>query len=511
MLSSHNVCDIHITYEKIITAQNHTSSAGFRDCMPNSQIVRYKREFILERTMGTVKIFESRGNHIRIKCKPAFLACEKYCSKGYTTQEACAYSKAISVLSPITDAIHLVQGPIECATCATYAWNARGSISSGPGIYGKRDNIFFNNERKLAQVMRELAAVYKPQAIFVYSTCITISYDINAVCESAGQDLRIPILPVGCMGVQALKGYEAACDTLLKLIGSRSYTPRSPYSVNIIGDYNIAGDLWAIRSYFEEIGIEVVSTITSDSRVAEIQRAHSASLNLVQCSSSMSSLAKRLEERYGTPYRRVSFLGLEETSSALRTAAEFFENPGLIEESEKMISEETKRARRQIEHFKARVAGRKAAIYLNGASKAASLTKALKELGIEVVIVGIRDGDWVDRQRIRNLIGSDEVDIDELDPSDLRELLVKKGVDLIIPGVEEQFLARNLGMPFCDICQDRTSIFEGFNGMVNFAREIDIAINNYTEKLPVRKKNRSGRPIGAAPRRGRSGSGKGCR
>lgn len=460
--------------------------------------------------MGAVKTLEGRGDRIRIKDKPAFLACEKYCSKGYTTREACAYSKAISVLSPIADAIHLVHGPLECATCATYAWNARGSISSGPMFYGKRANIFFDNRRRLDQVMLDLAAAYKPHAIFVYSTCITAGYDINAMCESAAKDLRIPILPVGCMGVQALSGYEAACDTLLKLTGSRSYTPRSPYSVNIIGDYNIAGDLWPIRSYFEEIGIEVVSTITGDSRVAEIQRAHSASLNLVQCSSSMSFLAKKLEEKYGTPYRRVSFLGIEETSTAIRTAAEFFENPGLIEESEKMISEETKRARRQIEHFKAKVAGRKAAIYLNGASKAASLTKALKELGIEVVIVGIRDGDWVDRQRIRNLIGSDEIDIDELNTSDLRELLVKKGVDLIIPGIKEQFAARKLGIPFCDICQDRTSIFEGYDGMVNFAREIDIAINNYTEKLPVRKKNRSGRPIGAAPRRGRSGSSKGC-
>jgi nitrogenase molybdenum-cofactor synthesis protein NifE len=114
------------------------------------------------------------------------------------------------------------------------------------------------------------------------------------------------------------------------------------------------------------------------------------------------------------------------------------------------------------------------------------------------VIVGVRDGDWVDRQRIRNLTGRDAVDVDELDPSDLKELLVKKEVGLIIPGIKEQFMVRKLSIPFCDICHDRTSIFEGFNGMVNFAREIDMAINNRTEKLPARKRNRSGRPIGAA-------------
>ncbi len=348
--------------------------------------------------------------------------------------------------------------------------------------------------------MRELAVAYRPHAIFVYSTFIPgiVSLDISAVCESAARELRIPVLPVGCADFQAEMGYEEACYTLLKLIGSRAYEPKSPYSVNIIGDYNIAGDLWPIRSYFEEIGIEVVSTITGDSRVAEIQRAHAASLNLVQCSSSMGTLAKKLEKKYGIPYRRVSFLGIEETSTAIRTVAEFFENPSVIEESEKMISRETKRILRQIEQYKAKVEGKRAAICLNGASKAASLIKALKELGVEVVVVGIRDGDWVDRQRIRNLIGSDAVDMDELDTSDLRELLIKKEVGLIIPGVKEQFVVRKLNIPFCDICHDRTSIFEGFNGMVNFAREIDMAINNRTEMHPVRKKSRSGRPIGAA-------------
>jgi len=74
----------------------------------------------------------------------------------------------------------------------------------------------------------------------------------------------------------------------------------------------------------------------------------------------------------------------------------------------------------------AKVAGKKAAIYVNEASKAISFIKALKELGIDVVIVGIRNGNWVDRQRIRNLIGRDAVDLDELNPCDLGEYCPKR-------------------------------------------------------------------------------------
>lgn len=462
--------------------------------------------------MGTFETFADRNDFMQPMDRSIFLTCGGYRSDKCNTRGACAYSKAISVLNPIADAVHLVQGPVECATCATYAWNARGSISSGQPLCGKQEIIFFDEKRKLAQVVRELAAAHRPKAIFVYSTCKAgaDSCDINGVCQSASKDAKIPVLPVSCTGLQAEMGYDAACNALLKLIGTGSYVPRSPCSVNILGDYNIAGDLWSIRSYFEETGIDVVSTITGDSRVAEIQMSHFAGLNLVQCSSSMSSLAKRLDEEYGTPYRQVSFFGLAEMSSALRTAAEFFEDPSVIAETEDMISRETKRVQRQIEHYKDRVAGKRAAIYLNGAAKAASLINALNELGIEVVMVGARYGDWVDRQKIRNLIGSDAVNIDGIDPSEMRESLLERGIDLIIPGIKEQFAARNFGIPFCDICHNRTSVFEGFDGMVNFAREIDIAINNRIEKLPARRKTRLGRPPSLAPRRDRSGSAKGA-
>ena len=141
---------------------------------------------------------------------------------------------------------------------------------------------------------------------------------------------------------------------------------------------------------------------------------------------------------------------------------------------------------------------------MNGASKAASLIKALKELGIEVVIVGIRDGNWVDRQRIRNFIGRDAVDADKLNPGDLGEMLSKGNVGLIIPGAEDQPVIRKLNIPICDICHNRTSTFEGFDGMVNFAREIDIAINNRIEKPPARKKKTRGRLPCMAQKRGRS-------
>ena len=52
-----------------------------------------------------------------------------------------------------------------------------------------------------------------------------------------------------------------------------------------------------IREYFERMGIQVVACITGDGRIDDIRRAHGATLNLVQCSGSMTYLAKSMKER----------------------------------------------------------------------------------------------------------------------------------------------------------------------------------------------------------------------
>ena len=181
-------------------------------------------------------------------------------------------------------------------------------------------------------------------------------------------------------------------------------------------------------------------------------------------------------------------------SSALRDTAEFFDNPCMIDECEKMISRETKRIMRQIKHHRAKLTGKKAAIYVNGASKAASLIKALQELGIETALVSSLPGDWVDRQEICNAAGCNAIIQSDLNTCDLEELLVKRKVDLLLGGIKEQFLAQELGIPFCDISCHRTFAFEGFNGITNLAREINAAMNKSTRKLTVKKESKFDNP-----------------
>ncbi len=447
--------------------------------------------------MSIVNIFEDREGHIAQKGEQIMhLACNSDSLAGAVSQRACVYSGARVVLNPITDALHLVHGPIGCAS---YTWDIRGSTSSGPDLYRnsfstdmKELDVVFGGEKKLAACLQELADRYHPPAIFVYSTCIVgiIGDDLRSVCKIASEELGIPVLPVRSEGFRGNKneGYKAACNALSELIGTRDYTPRHP-SINLLGEYNVADDLQFVKPFFQEMGMQVVATLTGDSRVAEIQRAHTAQLNLVQCSGSMTYLAKNMEEKYGIPYRRISFFGMQDMSTALRTAAEFFASAKLKQKAEEIILRETARVMPQIEDYRVKVAGKKAAIYMGGAAKAVSLVRAFQELGMEVVIIGTQTGNREDYEKIACIIKEGTVIIDDANPLELKELLIKQNADLLVAGVKERFLAYKMGIAFCDFNHDRSVNFEGFEGMHNFAREVSITINSPVWQLPVKRES----------------------
>jgi nitrogenase molybdenum-cofactor synthesis protein NifE len=447
--------------------------------------------------MSVIETFEGREGHIAQKagCDPMALSCNNDSLAGAVSQRACVYSGARVVLNPLTDALHLVHGPIGCAA---YTWDIRGAYTSGPELYKrsfstdmKELDIVFGGEKKLASILRELADEYHPPAIFVYSTCIVgiIGDDIAAVCKAASQELNIPVIPVKSEGFRGNKseGYKAACNALFQLIGTANHKPQNPYTINLLGEYNVAGDLWSVKPYFEEMGIEVIASLTGDGRVEDVRRAHLTSLNLVQCAGSMTYLAKRLEEKYGIPYRRISFFGLEDMASALRTTAAFFESDEMKRLTEIIIERELSRVLPSIEHHRGRVEGKKAAIYMGGAAKAVSLVKAFEELGMDVVIIGTQTGDRDDYKKISCIVRDGTVIIDDANPLELKELLRKQKADLLVAGVKERFLAYKMGIAFCDFNHDRTAQFEGFDGMVNFAREVDVTINSPVWKLPVKR------------------------
>ena len=64
----------------------------------------------------------------------------------------------------------------------------------------------------------------------------------------------------------------------------------------------------------------------------------------------------------------------------------------------------------------------------------------------------------------------------------------ERSIDLLIGGVKERPIAYKLGVGFCDNNHERKIKLAGFQGMVNFAREVSATVNSPVWKLmPFRK------------------------
>lgn len=428
----------------------------------------------------TIDILDSRKAQVFTKGSSEKFVCDKKSLTGSVSQRACAFCGSRVVLYPIADALHIVHGPIGCAV---YNWDIRGAESSGPQLHRnsfstdmKEMDIIYGGEKKLHNSLIELIDKYSPNAAFVYSTCIVgvIGDDVKRIAKQVEKAKGIPIIPVSSEGFRGTKktGYQAACEAAYTLVGTGDTSDIPKHSINILGDFNIAGETWIVRKYFERMGINVVATITGDGRVSDLRRCHGASLNLVQCSGSMTHLAKLLEKDHGIPMKRVSFFGIEDTAEALYETARHFNDPEIMRRTQELVAEEIGGIMPEIRKMKKALEGRKAALYVGGAFKAFSLVRALANLGVKTVLAGTQTGSAEDYEQLKEICDPGTIIVDDSNPLELAKYVQEKEVDIFIGGVKERPIAYKLGIGFCDHNHERKIPLAGFEGMVHFAREV---------------------------------------
>ncbi len=421
----------------------------------------------------------------------------KFCKKsepGEGAERSCAYDGARVVLMPITDAIHLVHGPI---ACAGNSWDNRGARSSGSQLYRRgfttemlQNDVVFGGEKKLRRAIAELAARYpEARAMFVYATCVTAMTgdDVEAVCRAAREEVQIPVIPVNAPGFIGDKniGNRLAGEILLEhVIGTAEPPATTEYDVNLIGEYNIAGDLWGMQPLFDRLGIRILSCVSGDARFEELRYAHRARLNVIICSKSLTNLARKMKKRWGIPYLEESFYGMTDTAKALRDIARELDlaagGPGataMRDRAEALVAEEEERCRARIAPYRERLRGKRAVLFTGGV-KTWSMVNALRELGVEILAAGTQNSTLEDFHRMKALMHRDARIIEDTSTAGLLAVMREKMPDLIVAGGKTKFLALKTRTPFLDINHGRTHPYAGYEGMVTFARQLDLTANN---------------------------------
>lgn len=437
--------------------------------------------------MDSAKVLDDRKNFILQKsdvCGGNGMKCDANSVSGAVSQRACVYCGARVVLNPITDAFHIVHGPIGCAS---YTWDIRGSLSSGEDLYRnsfstdlREADVIFGGEKRLYSAIEEVVDKYQPKLIFVYATCIVgvIGDDIYAVCKHMSEKYNIRVIPVKSPGFSGNKamGYKIACNALMELI--KVHNPPKRKGVNILGDFNLAGEMWIIKDYLEQIGIPVVSTFTGDSSYETLIQSPAAGLNIVQCAGSSTYLANRMEEEMGIPFIKVSFFGVEDTTSSLIRIAEALRDNRAREKAIEFTRAETERIEGFLSKYRKNLQGKKAAIYVGGGFKAISLIRQFRALGMETVVVGTQTGKKDEYEIIESLVKENTVILDDANPAELEKFMKEKQADILVGGVKERPLAYKLGIAFCDHNHERKHPLCGFDGVINFTKEINMSMNN---------------------------------
>jgi nitrogenase molybdenum-cofactor synthesis protein NifE len=400
------------------------------------------------------------------------------------TAGGCAFDGAKIVLQPITDAAHLVHGPI---ACEGNSWDSRHSLSSGPMLYrtgfttdmGELD-VVYGGEKRLYRAIKEIAARYDPPAIFVYQTCVTamIGDDIDKVCEAATERLGRPVIAVNAPGFVGKKnfGTKLAGEVLLsKVIGTEEPDFTTPTDINLIGEYNVSGDLWNVKPLFGRLGIRLLTSITGDARFHDLTKAHRARVNMMVCSQALINVARKMEERWGIPWFEGSFYGVPETSRSLRTIAKMLVErgapAGLIARTEALIAAEETRVADELKDVLPALNGKKVLLYTGGV-KSWSMIAALQWAGMSVIGTSVRKATEDDKLRAAALMGEEGDLYVSLPQTKMYEKLKAGEADIMLSGGRTQYVALKAKVPWLDSNQERHTAYTGYDGTIALLKAI---------------------------------------
>lgn len=412
-----------------------------------------------------------------------------------STAGGCAFDGAQIALLPIADVAHIVHGPIACAGSS---WDNRGTRSSGPDLYRigmttdltEQDIVMGRGEKRLLHSIKQAIDSYSPAAVFVYNTCVPalIGDDIGAVCRTAEKQWGVPCVIIDSAGFYGTKnlGNRIAGEAMVKqVIGTREPDPVPAtrrkgfqvHDINLIGEYNIAGEFWFVAPLFDELGIRILCTLSGDARFREVQSMHRAEVNMMVCAKAMLNVARKMEEQYGIPWFEGSFYGVEDTSKALRDIARLIGDPDLIQRTEALIAREEAYVDQALQPWRDRLRGKRILLYTGGV-KSWSVISALQDLGMVVVATGTKKSTEEDKKRIRELMGDDVKMIDDGNPRALLDTVAELKADMLIAGGRNMYTALKAKIPFLDINQEREFPYEGYEGMVELAKQIALGLES---------------------------------
>ncbi len=224
--------------------------------------------------------------------------------------DTCALTGAGAFIAGIPNAEIIVNGPLWCYFYAL-RYLEHGEYDMAQRFHGSQpDNnaVVYGSEKYLLDALeRLLQSNSRPELLFIESSCSMslIGDDLNGIAGKA--DLPFPFVTMDCGGM--LGGFaEGFIKAAIKVFDKflLQDVVREANTVNILGQssfyLNGTSDSLELQRLLSAGGYKVQAMPGAGSSLADIKLLGKAALNIVTNEELGLSLAKYLEQRFGTPY-----------------------------------------------------------------------------------------------------------------------------------------------------------------------------------------------------------------
>ncbi|OYE01865.1 nitrogenase vanadium-iron protein, alpha chain [Nostoc sp. 'Peltigera membranacea cyanobiont' 232] len=413
---------------------------------------------------------------------------------GSLSERGCSYCGAKLVIGGVLkDTIQLIHGPVGCAydTWHTKRYPSDNGNFQLKYVWSsdmKEQHVVFGGEKLLKKAMLEAFAEFPDiKRMMVYTTCSTalIGDDIKPVVKEVEKELGdVDIFTVECpgfAGVSQSKGHHVFnMGWMTDKVGTYEPEITSPYTINVIGDYNIQGDTFVMEKYMEKMGIQIIAHFTGNGTYDSLRGMHRAQLNVTNCARSAGYIANELKKKYGIPRIDVDTWGFDYAKEGLRKIGAFF---GIEDRAEAVIAEEVAKYESKLEWYKERLTGKKVCIWTGG-PRLWHWTKALEDdLGMHVVAMSSKFGHQEDFEKVIARGEEGTIYIDDGNELEFFEVLEMVKPDLVLTGPRVGALVKKLHLPYVNGHGYHNGPYMGFEGAVNMARDMYNAIYSPLMKL----------------------------
>lgn len=306
------------------------------------------------------------------------------------------------IASFLSDLAVLVVGTGECTYYAKgFAYgNQKGEDNFYSLVIGKHD-LTFGCGSKVLHAVAQIREENRHGAIMVVTTCVleVIGEDLESLLWDYGAEQKIPLLVVKTEHFKCgshIPGMERSLSALAGLMHPAE--KKREKSINLLGHRKHGVEHTEVMGALAREGVAICSIIPSSCKIAEIQKAAEAALNVVTDFTAL-PLAKEMERTLSIPYVYFGRHLMQEKIQAAYAQIEKILGIEILkhlEEQQKELSQLYQRARS--------ILAGKSFIYGNTPMMAFAVSDYLCELGLVPLLIQVREYYASEQEDMRQIL-----------------------------------------------------------------------------------------------------------